>query len=80
MVIEIKCASNIVICRGYRPHNTNTSEFLTEYETLLANITGHKQTDSIIGIDHNLDFIKTTYINPHRSTLKKTLIQICDLP
>ena len=58
MVIEVKCQTNILMCSGYRPPNTSTIEFSIGYDNILKNMTNHKHTNSVIGIDYNLDFIK----------------------
>ena len=65
MIIEVKCKTNILGCSSYRPPNTSIREFSTEYEEVLHNMLNHKHTNSIIGIDHNLDFVKH---NLHRPT------------
>ena len=58
MVIDIKCKTNLLLCSGYRPPNTDLPEFLASYNKMVNNLEASKHTESIIGIDHNLDFIK----------------------
>ena len=56
--IELKCnTDNVLIGSLYRPPNTNEKTFMTDYKLLLKQVNrymGHK----IIGMDHNLDFLK----------------------
>ena len=67
-IIEIKCRSkNILLVSIYRPPNTPISEFLNEYDSLLKKLNKKKEYDVIIGLDHNLDFLKS---NNHRQTQK----------
>ena len=64
IVIEIKCKTNLLLCSGYRPPNTDLPEFLTSYNKMVNNLEASKHSESIIGIDHNLDFIKQHLHNP----------------
>ena len=73
MVIEVKCQTNILMCSGYRPPNTSTVDFSNGYENVLKNMTNHKHTNSVIGIDHNLDFIKHNKHNPTQLYLTQNL-------
>ena len=73
MVIEVKCQTNILMCSGYRPPNTSTLDFIDGYENILKNMTNHKHTNSVIGIDHNLDFIKHNKHNPTQLYLTQNL-------
>ena len=73
MVIEVKCQTNILMCSGYRPPNTSMVDFSNGYENILKNITNHKHTNSVIGIDHNLDFIKYNRHNPTQLYLTQNL-------
>ena len=73
MIIEVKCQTNILMCSGYRPPNTSIVIFSNEYENVLKNMSNHKHTNSVIGIDHNLDFIKHSMHNPTHSYLTQNL-------
>ena len=73
MVIKVKCQTNILMCSGYRPPNTSTVDFSNGYENVLKNMTNHKHTNSVIGIDHNLDFIKHNKHNPTQLYLTQNL-------
>ena len=58
IVIEVKGKTNLLLCSGYRPQNTDLAEFHNTYDKLLTKMKKIKNTESIIGLDHNLDFIK----------------------
>ena len=73
MIIEVKCQTNILMCSGYRPPNTSMVDFSNGYENVLKNMTNHKHTNSMIGIDHNLDFIKHNKHNPTQLYLTQNL-------
>ena len=67
-IIEVKCrCKNILLVSIYRPQNTPIPEFLNEYDSLLNKLNNIKEYDVIIGIDHNLDLLKS---NNHRQTQK----------
>ena len=53
-----------LICGSvYRPPNTSLDQFLTEYEHMLKEL---KKTENVVvGLDHNLDFLKLAV---HKST------------
>ena len=57
-MIEVKGKTNLLLCSGYQPPNTNLTDFQEAYNQLLLNMSSIKNTESLIGIDHNLDFIK----------------------
>ena len=42
----------------YRPPNTNPTNFITELSKLVHTIKKSKNTGIMIGLDHNLDFLK----------------------
>ena len=62
VVINIKTKhgnESITICSLYRPPNTNDTKFVEEYKNLLLDL--YKTSTSrklILGMDHNLDFLK----------------------
>ena len=59
-VAELKTDKrNILLLSGYRPPNTNVRKFLKEYKELIQHISKQKQHEIIIGIDHNLDLLKS---------------------
>ena len=44
---------------GYRPPNTNASKFLKEYKDAVSTWKKQKHHDLVIGLDHNMDFLKS---------------------
>ena len=60
-VVELKTNTrNILLVSGYRPPNTNASKFLKEYRDTLKLWQRQKNHDLVIGLDHNMDFLKST--------------------
>ena len=56
--VEIKTTKKpIIVCSLYRPPNTDIKMFLRSYRLLVAKLQ-KMSTDIIIGLDHNLDFLK----------------------
>ena len=62
VVINITTKNNnksITVGSLYRPPNTNDSKFVEEYKCLLTNLYKSSKTKKLIlGMDHNLDFLK----------------------
>ena len=60
VVVELKTdTKNILLVSGYRPPNTSVKTMLQDYKRLLANLKRCKHHELIIGLDHNLDLMKT---------------------
>ena len=58
-VMELKTESaNILVVSGYRPPNSNTKDFLSEYKQAVQIWQKLKYHELIVGLDHNLDFLK----------------------
>ena len=51
----------------YRPPNTNAKEFNNQYNAIIKTLTKEKNKEIIIGMDHNLDLLKS---NSHMETQK----------
>ena len=67
-IIELKCRKrNIILISLYRPPNTPVKAFLTDYYKLVHNPNQLKNCDVVIGMDHNLDFLKSSW---HMDTQK----------
>ena len=67
-IVELKCrCKNILLVSIYRPPNTSVSDFIKEYDLLLNKLNNIKDYDIVVGMDHNLDFLKS---NNHRITQK----------
>ena len=73
IVIEVKGKTNLLICSGYRPPNTDLIEFQEAYDRLLTNMKKTKNVESIIGLDHNLDFIKQDIHLPTANFIENNL-------
>ena len=59
-VVELKTDNkNILLVSAYRSPNTNAKVFLSEYKRLLSNLKKMKHHEVIIGLDHNLDLLKS---------------------
>ena len=59
-IVELKTNNrNILLVSAYRPPNTNAKVFLSEYKRLLNNLKKRKNHEIIIGMDHNLDLLKS---------------------
>ena len=54
--IEIKCRTKNI----NRPPNTNPESFVNEYKNLINSQLTDKTVEHIIGLDHNLDFLKSS--------------------
>ena len=59
--VEIKLEDRrLVVGSMYRPPNTKSSDFITNFEKILKILKLSEKTDVIIGLDHNLDFLKAS--------------------
>ena len=56
--INLKSGENCIISSMYRPPNSDTSTFLASYNSLVCAMKKEKPKGIIIGLDHNLDFLK----------------------
>ena len=64
-VVELKTDKrNILLVSAYRSPNTNAKEFLKEYFKLVSTLRRLKTHKLIIGIDHNLDLLKSHQNKP----------------
>ena len=60
VVVELKTdTKNILLVSGYRPPNTSVKSMLLEYKRLVTSLRKYKNHELIIGLDHNLDLMKT---------------------
>ena len=63
-VVEIKGAKKpIIVGSLYRPPNTNVGQFLKIYKSMVTKLQ-KSSSDIIIGLDHNLDFLKSDKHHP----------------
>ena len=73
IVIEIKCKTNLLLCSGYRPPNTDLPEFLASYDNMVNTLKCQKNTELVMGIDHNLDFIKQHLHKPTKVFIESNI-------
>ena len=72
--VEIKLDSgNIVVGSIYRPPNTNNKDFVNLYSKLVNKIKLETRKKIIIGLDHNLDFLKSHTHGPTMDFIEKNL-------
>ena len=70
---EIMCnRKNIVVGSIYRPPNTNHSEFMDHYTELIRKIKNENK-EIILGMDHNLDFLKSEIHKPTAMFIARNL-------
>ena len=66
LTVELLIKGRNILCSSmYRPPNTNVKSFQSLMNKCMEQIKSEAHCDSIIGMDHNLDFIK---FNSHRDT------------
>ena len=67
LIVEVKTRkSSIILMTIYRPPNTNVRDFLKDYQNQVTVIKSkHCHIPIIIGLDHNMDFLKS---NTHQIT------------
>ena len=73
IVIEIKGKPNLLLCSGYWPPNTDLVEFHATFDKIVNNLKAQKHTETVIGIDHNLDFIKHHLHKPTKMFIESNL-------
>ena len=57
--IKLRNGGHCIISSMYRPPNSDIPTFLTSYNSLVCAIKKERPTGIIIGLDHNLDFLKS---------------------
>ena len=73
-IVELKTDKrNILLVSAYRPPNTNARTFLTEYKKLLDNLKKQKDHEIVIGLDYNLDLLKSHLNQPTNDFLELNL-------
>ena len=65
LLVELKNGKRLLVSSMYRPPNTDALKFVDEYGTLLSEMKRIPNCDLVIGLDHNMDFMKS---NLHRLT------------
>ena len=58
---EVKLGrSQALICSAYRPLNTDCKKFISSFNTRVKELQKIKNMTLVIGLDHNMDFLKST--------------------
>ena len=61
LFVEVKTRKgNLIIGSMYRPPHTNEKNFLSDYGLLLKQLKMEPKKDILIGMDHNMDLLKTS--------------------
>lgn len=59
IIIEVKLRNrNVLVASIYRPPNTNQTQFISEYNTLVKRLKQETSKELVIGLDHNMDLMK----------------------
>ena len=57
--VELKCQQrNILLGLIYRPPNNCGNEFITDFDKLMVKLKKESNKEIVLGLDHNLDFLK----------------------
>ena len=62
-----------VVCSAYRPPNTDCKKFIKSFDTNVKELKKLKNTTLVIGMDHNMDFLKNTNHVNTQNFLEKIL-------
>ena len=62
--VTLRNGNTCLVSSMYRPPNSDTSMFLASYNSMLCEMKKEKPTHIIIGLDHNLDFLKSAKHGP----------------
>ena len=71
--VSLRNGGTCVLCSMYRPPNSNTQTFLASYNSLLSVIKKKQPTNIIIGLDHNLDLLKSDTHQPTNDFVQNNL-------
>ena len=71
--INLKSGEKCIISSMYRPPNSDTSTFLASYNPLVCAMKKEKPKGIIIGLDHNLDFLKADKHNATNDFIQSNL-------
>ena len=74
ITIELKThKENFLLSSIYRPPNTSEKKFLKQYQRFLKKFTQEEKNRLIIGLDHNLDFLKHDHHKPTKDFINLNL-------
>ena len=73
--VEILLRNNqkLLYTSMYRPPNTNATEFIEAFSDIVGKISRQKNQSMVIGLDHNLDFLKEEVHSPTHSFIERIL-------
>ena len=71
--VALQNGSTCLVSSMYRPPNSDTSMFLASYNSMLCEMKKEKPTHIIIGLDHNLDFLKSAKHGPTSDFIEANL-------
>ena len=66
---------NVVVGSVYRPPNTSEKDFIERYDKILKQIQQTEHKECLIGLDHNMDLLKSHVHSNTNKFLEKTLKQ-----
>ena len=71
--VPLRNGGNSIFCSMYRPPNSNIPTFLASYNSILCALKKKQPTNIIIGLDHNLDFLKSNTHEPTNEFIQNNL-------
>ena len=73
VAVELRNGNSCLVSSMYRPPNTDISMFLASYSSMLCAMKKEKPANIIIGLDHNLDFLKSAKHEPTNNFIETNL-------
>ena len=71
--VSLRNGGNCTFCSMYRPPNSNIQTFLASYNSILCALKKKQPTNIVIGLDHNLDFLKSDTHEPTNEFIQSNL-------
>ena len=71
--IALRNGGACTLCSMYRPPNSSIPVFLPSYNSIISRLKKIKSTNIIIGLDHNLDFLKAGSHSPTQDFIQNNL-------
>ena len=71
--LELKNKHSVICTSIYRPPNANAFQFIEEFSDLVCKLKSRKEHVNVIGLDHNLDFLKNEIHNPTKLFIERIL-------
>ena len=73
IAVTLRNGNTCLVSSMYRPPNSDASMFLASYNSMLCAMKKEKPSNIIIGLDHNLDFLKSTKHGPTNDFIEANL-------